>query len=224
MAPLPFLALPPEPGGGAPLALAVLASYLLGGVPFGWLLARGLKGIDLRKTGSGNIGATNAMRALGRGWGVVAFLLDFAKGAVPVALFAPRAGPAASLEVARLACGAAAVLGHCFPVYLRFRGGKGVATGCGAIAAVDPWVLAIGAAAWLLALLATGFVGLSSMVMGVVFPVAAWIRHPADRPFLAGCALLALLVLVRHRKNIARMLAGTEPRTGRRKRPGTSHG
>ena len=116
------------------------------------------------------------------------------------------------------------MLGHCFPLYLRFRGGKGVATGCGAIAAVDPWVLAIGGVAWLVVLVATGFVGLASMVMGLVFPLAAWLRHPVDRPFQVGCALLALLVLVRHKKNIARMLEGTEPRRGRRKRPGTSHG
>lgn len=205
--------------------LAGLVSYLLGAVPFGLLLARGLKGIDLREVGSGNIGATNTMRALGKGWGLFAFALDFGKGWLPVFLFAPLAAEAgADPQVARLLCGAAAVLGHCFPVYLRFRGGKGVATGCGAIVAVDPLVFLIGGLVWLGALAAFRMVSVSSMAMGLAFPVAARLRHPADRPFLLGCALLALLVLVRHRMNLSRIRAGTEPRVGRPKTTGTPHG
>lgn len=203
---------------GRPLALAGLASYLLGGVPFGLLLARGLKGIDLREVGSGNIGATNTMRALGKGWGLFAFALDFAKGWLPVVVFAPMAAEAgADAQLARLVCGAAAVLGHCFPVYLKLKGGKGVATGCGAIVGVDPLVFLIGGLVWLVALGVLRMVSLASMAMGVAFPVAAAVRHPDDRPFLVGCALLALLVLLRHRMNLARIRAGTEPRVGRPK-------
>ena len=222
---LPFHAV--QGGGTSTIALAALASYLLGGVPFGLLLAKGLRGVDLREVGSGNIGATNTMRVLGRAWGVFAFLLDFAKGWAPVFLLAPWAvggAEAAGFEWARLACGAAAVLGHCFPVYLGFRGGKGVATGCGAIVAVDPIVFLIAGVVWLATAASTRFVGLSSMLMGITFPIAAGVRLPYDRPFLIGCLLLATLILVRHKKNIARMIAGTEPRMGRKKEADATHG
>jgi glycerol-3-phosphate acyltransferase PlsY len=195
---------------------AVLASYLLGALPFGFLMARA-KGIDLRKVGSGNIGATNAMRALGRPLGVTAFLLDFGKGWLPVAVLAPLAVGAASepgaLGALRLACGAAAVLGHCFPVYLGFRGGKGVATGCGAVVAWDPLVWLAGGLVWALVWKLSHYVGLASLAMGATFPLVAALRH-GDPWFTAGCGLLALLILVRHRGNIARMLQGTEPKSG----------
>jgi len=198
-------------------------SYLLGALPIGFLLAKYLKGIDLRQVGSGNIGATNTMRALGRGWGLVAFLFDFGKGWLPVFVLAPlAASPEAGWwlgePILRLACGTAAVLGHCFPLYLRFRGGKGVATGCGAIVAVDPLVFLGGGVVWLVTLVLTRFVGLASIVMGVAFPVLAWLRRPDDKPFLIGCLLLMLLIFLRHRNNIGRMLAGKEPRIGRRSR------
>lgn len=202
------------------LALGVvLASYLLGALPIGFLLAKHLRGIDLHQLGSGSIGATNTMRALGRGWGLVAFVLDFGKGWLPVFVLAPlAASPAAAgglgEPVLRLACGTAAVLGHCFPVYLRFRGGKGVSTGCGAVVAVDPLVFLGGGVVWLVNLALTRFVGLSSMAMGAAFPLLAWLRRPSDTPFLIGCCLLTLLIFVRHRKNIRRMLDGNEPRIG----------
>ena len=107
------------------------------------------------------------------------------------------------------------MLGHCFPVYLRFRGGKGVATGCGAIVAVEPLVFLAGGLVWLLSLVLGRMVGLASVLMGVTFPaVAAWLR-PEDIPFTVGCAALALLILVRHRANLGRMLRGEEPRIGR---------
>ena len=208
MPPLPLaIALPPPA-----LLGAVVAAYLLGAVPFGWLLARGLRGVDLREVGSGNIGATNAMRVLGRPMGLVAFALDVAKGALPVLFLAPMAVGPTDLELARLLCGAAAVVGHCFPVYLRFRGGKGVATGTGAILAIEPRVLLAGGLAWGATLLVSRFVSLASMVMGLTFvAAAAWLR-PGDGPFIVGCALLASLILVRHRANVGRILRGEEPR------------
>lgn len=200
------------------LILAVALSYLLGALPFGLLLTRVLKGEDLRKLGSGNIGATNVMRALGRGWGLVSFALDCAKGWAAVALIAPALVSGSTDSQAAVLCGAAAVLGHCFPLYLRFSGGKGVATACGAIAAVDPLVVLAAGLVWAATLKLTRYVGLSSIMMGLAFPVAAWWRQPSDTPLLVGCALLAVLVVARHRQNIGRMLQGTEPRAGHKER------
>ncbi|HIF40552.1 MAG TPA: glycerol-3-phosphate 1-O-acyltransferase PlsY [Planctomycetes bacterium] len=210
MAPLSLI---PQTGIPGPLLLAVLASYLLGSVPFGLLLTRALKGEDLRQLGSGNIGATNTMRALGRGWGLVSFALDCAKGWVSVDVIAPALVMAAG-DSQLVMCGAAAVLGHCFPVYLGFKGGKGVATACGAIAAIDPLVVLTAGLIWVFTIRLTRYVGLASILMGIGFPVAAWLRPSNDTSLLVGCTLLALLVLVRHRQNISRMLQGTEPRAG----------
>ena len=209
------LSLIPQVGSPGPLLLAVLASYLLGSVPFGLLLTRALKGEDLRQLGSGNIGATNTMRALGRGWGLISFALDCAKGWAPVYVIAPLVGVAGDSQPGVI-CGAAAVLGHCFPIFLRFKGGKGVATACGAIVAVDPLIVLSAGLIWVATVILTRYVGLASILMGLGFPVAAWWRRSDDTPLLVGCALLALLVVVRHRLNISRMLQGTEPRAGQR--------
>ncbi len=198
--------------------LALLAAYLLGSIPFGWILVRTLKGIDLRSVGSGNIGATNAMRVLGRPLGILCFALDFAKGYLPVRFFAQWAvdGPE-ELPLLRVACGAAAVLGHVFPIYLRFRGGKAVATGCGGIVAIDPMLFVIGGIAWLVVLATTRYVGLASMVMGIAWTIAAALRAPTKpygSEFVVATAVLAGLILWRHRANIRRMLDGTERRSG----------
>lgn len=209
---------------------ALLASYLLGAVPFGWVLVKLLRGIDLRTVGSGNIGATNAIRVLGRPLGLVAFFLDFAKGLVPALLFAPWAGPAPEeLLSLRILCGAAAVCGHVWPVYLGFRGGKAVATGCGALIAIDPWIFVGGGIAWLVAMGLFRMAGLASMVMGLTFPLVAWWRASRGtygHEVVWGTLALFLLILVRHRSNMARMLAGTEPRVGRgnKARPGAGSG
>lgn len=208
----------------APVWVATLASYLLGAVPFGLLMARWLRGVDLRQIGSGNIGATNAMRVLGKGWGLVAFVLDLSKGFVPVLVLAPWAAEAPDEALARLMCASAAVVGHCFPVYLGFAGGKGVATGCGAIAAVEPGVFGVGFVVWAVTLLTSRFVGLASMTMGISFPLAAWWLCPDDKPFLLGCSLLAGLILVRHRANVGRMLQGEEPRIGSKRGRDTQDG
>lgn len=196
-------------------SLVLIASYLLGAVPFGLVMARVVKGVDLRTVGSGNIGATNAMRVLGKPLGIVAFLLDFAKGLVPtlvLARYAPELDDVAAGLAASLA-GVAAVLGHCFPVYLGFKGGKGVATGCGAVVGVEPLVFVAAGAVWLITLFAFRYVSLASIAMGATFPLAALAFAP-EPPFVAACVLLTVLVIVRHRTNIARLRAGTEPRTG----------
>jgi glycerol-3-phosphate acyltransferase PlsY len=201
----------PETALSTPLvAGAVLAAYLVGAVPFGWLMARLLRGVDLRQVGSGNIGATNAMRVLGKPLGIVAFLLDFAKGWAPVVLLG-QADP--GLEVA---CGAAAVCGHVWPVYLRFKGGKAVATSFGAITGIDPLVSLGAGLVWLVLLVTFRYVSLASVGMGLAFPaLALWRSRGGGHPwvFPAATGALALLILARHRSNISRILAGQEPRS-----------
>jgi glycerol-3-phosphate acyltransferase PlsY len=204
----------------------VVCAYLLGAVPFGLILARWLKGIDLRTFGSGNIGTTNAIRALGRRWGYVVFALDFLKGFVPVLVTKlVIVGDPSDVEFVQVLVGTAGVLGHCYSVYLKFKGGKGVATGCGAIVAIDWRVFVAGSIVWLLTRLATGYAGLASILMGVAFPVAAWyLGWPARRALVVGAVLLMLLIIVRHRGNIQRMLSGTEPNARQKKQTAERHG
>lgn len=202
----------------------LVVSYLLGAIPFGLVLGHLVGGIDVRAQGSGNIGATNVGRALGRPWAIVAFFLDAAKGWAP-ALFLPHAvaalGATSESEWGlRVLYGFAAVCGHVWPVYLGFKGGKGVATLAGAVIAVDPLVFLSGGAVWLVTLFTTRFVGLASMLMSLSFPFfAAWhIRvEPQRSEVVWGTALLSALVFLRHRANIARMVAGTEPKAGRKR-------
>jgi acyl phosphate:glycerol-3-phosphate acyltransferase len=188
------------------LAWRVLVSYLVGAIPFGLVMCRVFKGVDLREVGSGNIGATNAMRVLGKPLGAIAFLLDFGKG------FAPAAFLGAGLVEWQVLCGAAAVCGHVWPVYLRFKGGKAVATGCGAIVAIDSMIFVGAGLTWLVLMLATGFVSIGSIAMGFAFPIMAWWRGQPNAVIL-GTSLLTLLILVRHRSNMRNLLAGTEGRT-----------
>jgi glycerol-3-phosphate acyltransferase PlsY len=202
--------------------LGISAAYLLGAIPFGLVLGYLVGGLDIRKQGSGNIGATNLGRALGRPWAIAAFALDCAKGWAPATFF-PRWAPDEPFFGLRVACGCAAVCGHIWPVYLRFRGGKGVATLCGAVIAVDPLVFLGGGAVWLAVLFGTRYVGLASMLMGLSFPLlAAWrlAGEPQVRVVVGGLALLSALVFIRHRANIGRMWAGTEPKAGRKRANG----
>jgi glycerol-3-phosphate acyltransferase PlsY len=130
--------------------IIVTVAYLIGAVPFGLLITKRVSGIDLRRFGSGNIGTSNAVRAMGRRWGFVVFLLDFLKGLLPVYACNGLVGDhPETLHLLQVLTGTAAVLGHCYPVYLAFRGGKGVATGCGAIIAIDPWIFVSGGVVWL---------------------------------------------------------------------------
>lgn len=200
--------------------LVIVVAYLLGAIPFGLILARWVKGVDLRTIGSGNIGTTNATRAMGRRWGFVVFALDFLKGFLPVLLVLWFSGLDADndREYLQVLVGTASVLGHCYPIYLGFKGGKGVATGCGAIVAIDWRIFVAGGLVWLLVRFATGYSGLASILMGITFPIAAaclgWNDH---RSFVVGALLLMLLIVVRHRGNIQRMMRGTEPNARQKK-------
>jgi glycerol-3-phosphate acyltransferase PlsY len=196
-------------------------AYLMGSIPFGLVLVRLVRGVDLRTIGSGNIGATNAMRAAGKPVGYAVFVLDFLKGFAPAFWLAPALALSSERELSlQVLAGALAVLGHCFPLYLLFRGGKGVSTGCGALVAID-WRVALGGGiVWLVALLGLRYTGLASLLMGLAFPVIALARgEPLEGPLVIGGLLLALLIVVRHRANIRRMIAGDEPKIGSKKRP-----
>ena len=199
----------------------VLGAYLLGSVPFGILLAKA-RGVDLRSVGSGNIGATNAMRALGKPLGLLAFGLDFGKGLI-IPWYLLQAGAPGALPVASIA-GVAAAAGHVWPIWIGFQGGKAVATALGALCAVDPAVALWGGPVWILAVFFTSHVSVGSLAMSASFPVTAWLRwgDVEGGAWFAGSALLMCLVIwVRHRPNIERLLQGEEARTrlGLRGRP-----
>lgn len=196
--------------------LLAVASYLLGAVPFGLLIAR-LKGVDIRKVGSGNIGATNVLRAVGKPWGIATFTCDALKGFLPAALF-PIVGNHfgahfQSLELWGVVCGVAAILGHNFPIYLGFKGGKGVATSAGALLGLAPLAVAIGLAVWALFFFTLRYVSLASIVAAASIVASGWILYRANGLLLpVVLTVLGVLVIARHHANIRRLLAGTESR------------
>ena len=188
-------------------AAAIVAAYLLGAVPFGLLLTRLFVHSDVRDQGSGNIGATNVARVAGKKIGAATLVLDMLKGLLPV-LAAKHyfAGTELASAVA-----AAAVLGHCYPVYLRFRGGKGVATGIGVFAALSPWAALTGALAYLAAFAFTKIsaVGSFALLAGVLAVSA--LSAPPWPPLLAA-VLISAVIVYRHGENIRRLMRGTENR------------
>ncbi|MCZ6600981.1 MAG: glycerol-3-phosphate acyltransferase [Acidobacteria bacterium] len=187
--------------------VVLILSYFLGAVPFGLLLGR-WRGVDPRRVGSGNIGATNVIRAGGRGLGVATFLLDMAKGAA-CPLLARGAGLVPGWVAA---AGLAAILGHCFPAYLWFRGGKGVATIVGAFLVLNPVAVAAAAVAFAVSLLAFRYVALSSFFMTLTLAVASAWRGGISQPGSIAAMACVLLVAYTHRGNWSRMLRGTEVR------------
>ncbi|MGE3807927.1 MAG: glycerol-3-phosphate 1-O-acyltransferase PlsY [Gemmataceae bacterium] len=198
--------------------LVIVAAYLIGAIPFGYAVARA-HGVDIFQAGSGNIGATNVGRVLGRKWGILVFFLDFAKGAVPAAVARALEPTLASTGLAAntlpVLAGLAAFVGHLFPVYLRFRGGKGVATGAGVISVLLPIPFACALIAWIVAVGSSGYVSLASLVAVSVLCLSrllfAAAPFAADNVFLtAFCFVTAALVFLRHRANIGRLLHGTE--------------
>jgi glycerol-3-phosphate acyltransferase PlsY len=207
-------------------------AYLSGSIPFGLLIGFA-RGVDVRKEGSKNIGTTNVGRVLGRKWGILCFVFDVAKGLLPVlgAGFVMKLSGKATLDSADawkwLGVALAAVVGHMFPVWLRFKGGKGVATGLGVLLGFWPMLTLPGLAAvmtWAIVLMACRYMSVASMTGAIAIPfyLAAWAklagRDMAELvPFFAVTALLALLVVIRHKANIGRLRAGTEPKIGANK-------
>lgn len=190
-----------------------LASYLIGAIPTSFWVVRLVRGQDLRTMGSGNLGATNLFRVLGWKYAIPVGAFDVLKGAIPVLLAGPLAG-ASPLEA--LLLGLSAVLGHVFSVFVKFRGGKGVATGAGVVLGLAPWAFVAAAATWMLITRLSGFVSLGSIVAALVLPPAVYLLHPERRPLLWVFAALAAAIVALHRGNIVRLLRGTENRFGRR--------
>jgi glycerol-3-phosphate acyltransferase PlsY len=190
------------------------AAYLVGGIPTSYLAGRIGRGIDLREHGSGSLGATNAYRVLGWKYAVPVGLFDVVKGAVPVALFGRWANGPAWLPVA---LGAAAVAGHVFSPYVRFKGGKGVATAAGMFLALAPLAIAISIVIWCSVLWLSGYVSVASLAAVGLFPVWARLTRPGDPYTFWASVVLALLIVISHRSNIRRLLAGTEGRFRTRK-------
>ncbi len=194
---------------------AIIAAYLLGSIPFGLLFSRYLTGKDPREHGSGNIGATNALRTGGKKVGILTLLADIGKGALAVAL----AEYLQQDEVLIAAVALAVFLGHVFPIYLKFKGGKGVATMFGVLIPWLPWVALATFMCWLSLFKITRYVSLASVVAGIMLPLVAWffgkLQWSSEHvSALWVCMILGALMVLRHGENLKRLWAGEEPKTG----------
>ena len=197
-------------------AVAVALSYIIGSIPAAYLAGKS-RGIDLRRYGSGNLGATNVVRTLGWKVGLLVFAFDVAKGAVPVLAFPRLTTGGPSSEVLAILCGLAAVLGHFRPVFLRFgKGGKGVATAAGVFFALAPLPMLAALVLFAVVVLASGYVSLGSLTAAVVLPALLFAMDGARSPVFQVSVLLALFVFWTHRANIGRLRRGEEYRFGRK--------
>ena len=209
---------PSQEGPPLSIVLWILAAYLLGAIPTSYLAGKVGRGIDLREHGSKNLGATNVYRILGWKYAIPVALFDIAKGAIPVLFFSRWAG-AAEHPWLPVALGGAAVLGHMFSPYVSFKGGKGVATAAGMFLALAPVAVLLAILVWGICLWLTGYVSLSSIIAVLSVPLSVALLQPNSQyVFWASIALVALIVFA-HRRNIARLLAGTENRFRTRRNP-----
>jgi glycerol-3-phosphate acyltransferase PlsY len=190
--------------------LVVTAAYLVGSIPFAFLLSR-RRGIDLRRVGSGNVGASNVLRTSGVPTAILAMALDGLKGALAVVL-ADRvsSGPATPM-----AAGLASVIGHIYPIWLRFRGGKGVATAAGVFGVLTPAALMVAAGVFLFVVWVTRFISVGSMSAAIALAIGA-VATDAPLMVTSGAAVVAVIIIHRHRANLTRLVAGTERRVGQR--------
>ncbi|HEY7404063.1 MAG TPA: glycerol-3-phosphate 1-O-acyltransferase PlsY [Candidatus Angelobacter sp.] len=203
--------------------IVAAVAYLLGSIPFGYLLVKIFRGQDIRQTGSGNIGATNVARSGAKGLGIATLVLDTLKGAAAVLLAHFMAMQNDLVQIGTIAprehqlaatAALSAVLGHMFPVWLRFKGGKGVATALGVFCVLFPKAVLISLAIFIIVVAATRYVSLGSILAAVAFPVAAYFLQRPDIVSLALTSLIALVVVLKHHENISRLLSGTENRFG----------
>ena len=206
------------------LAAVLIGSYLLGSIPFGYLAGR-LVGIDIREAGSGNVGATNVLRVLGKGYGYPVFALDVLKGfgAVKISmLMAPGRPPEwNSSEFFGIVAAMSSVLGHLYPPWLKFKGGKGVATSAGALLVLTPVATLIGVAIWTIVFWLTRYVSLASITAAVALPIVILVVRSHDqnngKPLVYSSVCVAAVVVWRHRSNLSRLIHGTEPRFTRKR-------
>jgi glycerol-3-phosphate acyltransferase PlsY len=198
--------------------VALVLSYLAGSIPFAAIAGR-MRGVDLRKHGSGNLGATNVFRVLGWKIGIVVFLADALKGALPVLLLPPRIGSPHDPLLWAIGCGIAAIVGHVRPIFLGLRrGGKGVATAAGVFFALAPIPMAITFAVFVGVVLGTGYVSLGSLVCAVLLPALILLQAGARSPLFVVSVVVALFVFWTHRSNIGRLRRGEEHRFGKQGR------
>ena len=191
---------------------SAIVSYLLGSIPTGFLWAKA-RGIDIRKVGSGNIGATNVMRTLGKGPGILVLLLDAAKGFLPV-FFAPRIFSDVDRHVLQIVCCVGVIAGHNWTCWLKFKGGKGVATSAGALLALLPLPLLSALGVWLVVFAIGRYVSVASISAALAMPIVTWLIEK-DATLCAFTAVLGAVAIYKHKSNIQRLLAGTENRVGR---------
>ena len=202
--------------------MTLVIAYLLGSIPTGFLVAKA-RGIDIRTQGSGNIGATNVFRILGKTAGILVLLADAAKGWMAVSVVAswvggwsnPAASPAAS-EWLSLGAGVAAILGHNYTCWLHFKGGKGIATSAGVLVALVPGALLLILAVWIAVFALSRYVSLASICAALALPFAAWL-HDESRAIIIVTSALAALAIYKHKANIKRLMNGTENRIGTKK-------
>lgn len=199
--------------------VTALVGYLLGSIPTGFLVAKA-RGVDIRTVGSGNIGATNAFRALGTGLGIFVLLMDALKGWVAVQVGAVLVGrllPGVPLEYLCITAGIAAILGHNFTCWLHFKGGKGIATSAGVLLALVPWALLIILSIFIILFLVTRYVSVGSIAAAFTLPFATWFtQHDLGLTVVMAC--IGALAILKHRKNIQRLIRGTENRFQFRKK------
>jgi glycerol-3-phosphate acyltransferase PlsY len=200
-------------------AFLLVGSYLLGSIPFGCLAGR-IRGIDIRKVGSGNIGATNVVRVLGKRYGYPVFVLDFLKGLGAVRIAMAVRPESTSSELVGILAAVSAVIGHSFPIWLKFRGGKGVATSAGALFGLMPLATVIGAAIWILTFLLTRYVSVASVATAVALPfviaIMTWLNQTDGKALFYSSLCLAAVIIWRHHSNLSRLVRGTEPRFTRK--------
>ncbi len=206
------------------LAAVLIGSYLLGSIPFGYLAGR-IVGIDIRTAGSGNVGATNVVRVLGRKYGYPVFALDVLKGfgAVMMSKLIAPGQPSEwnSPEILGILAAMSSVFGHLYPPWLKFKGGKGVATSAGALLALTPAATLIGVAIWIIVFGLTRYVSLASITAAIILPIVILVIRSHDqnnaKPLVYASACVAAVVIWRHRSNLSRLMRGTEPRFTRKR-------
>ena len=207
--------------------LTALGAYLLGSIPTGFLVAKA-KGIDIRSVGSGNIGATNAMRVLGKPAGIAVLLMDAAKGFAAVWLASLMLKDNSifdlhtdysivDLQTLRVVAGIGAVLGHNYTCWLNFKGGKGIATTAGVYLALAPWALLVALVVFILAILLTKYVSVGSIAGAIALPVTVWVMTPQNIFLGIVTTALGVLAIYKHKSNLQRLMAGTENRLGQKK-------
>ena len=204
-------------------AVVVIGSYLLGSIPSGYLAGR-IAGIDIRKCGSGNVGATNVIRTLGKGYGYPVFVADFLKGfgavKLSILITARLQLEWNSPEMFGILAAVSSVIGHSFPVWLHFKGGKGVATSAGALLGLAPVAALVGATIWILTFCLTRYVSVASIAAAAALPliilITNWLSQTGGKSLLYSSVCLAAVVIWRHRSNLSRLMHGTEPRFTRK--------